>query len=185
MNTSTTSQKWPISSSIPVFGLFSFIVVYLFSLAFLNSVSPEIRNNLPLQTGELNGQQIVSLLSINAGIAAALAGMHFWGLLIVLPWKWLQAQHWSMTALFGGLVGLIEIVCTSALMWIGFTIILIAITQPPIATAIQVLALLPISSVGLGIFTLAIVAVASKGTVFLVGIAAGTVFALLARRLFS
>ena len=147
---------------------------------------PRVLEPPPLrEPGELSGPQVVSLLSLSASVSAALVGMLCWGLLMVRPWRWLQTQHWSMTALLGSLISLIEIISTSSLMWVVYIFFILAITRPPSDPASSVFVLLPLGSLGLGIVTLAVVAVTSKGLVFFGGIAAGMGFALLARRIFS
>ncbi|TMC22345.1 MAG: hypothetical protein E6J34_06450 [Chloroflexi bacterium] len=186
MRVPATSRRWPLSFSIPTFGLFSFCVAFFFSFAFLNFLSPQDWKDLsPTKAGELSGPQIVSFLSLSAGMAAAGSGMLLWGLLIVLPWKWLQTKAQGMTVLFGSLIGLIEILCTSCIMWVIYVLLILFILPPSSDTANTLLALLPSGSLGLGIFTLVIVSFASKGIVFLVGIGTSLFFALLARRIFS
>jgi hypothetical protein len=179
----------PISrrfTSIPIFGLFSLFVVSFFSLAFLIFSHPEAWKDLPSrEVGELSGLQVILVLSLSAGVAAAGSGMLLWRLLILLPWQWLQTRSWGFTALFGGFVGLIEIICTSWLMWIIYILFLLLIVPASHDITSQLLPLLPLGTLGLGIFTLVIVSVGSKGVVFLVGIGASMSFALIARRIFS
>jgi hypothetical protein len=77
---------------------------------------------------------------------AAFAGMLAWRFLMVPRWRWLQMQHWSLTALFGSLISLIEIISTSCLMWIIYVFFLLLLTYPPIEDAIHVLLILPLGS---------------------------------------
>lgn len=169
--------------SIPLFGLFSFLVVFIFSLAFLSFLQPEAWKDPPLrQAGELSGQQVVFFLSLSASIAAALSGMLVWTLLIVLPWQWLTVKSSRITALFGSLIGLIEIISTACLMWMVYDFFLLATLPPPdISTLLTVFN--PLAIIVLGIFTLAIVIIESKGIIFLVAIVASMLFTLLARRI--
>ena len=184
MSVTLPSRRWPLFLSIPIFGLVSFIVVFFFSIAYLTIVFPDTGNNLPMETGELSGWQVSLFLSLSASLSATLVGMLSWGLLIVRPWRWLQTQHWRMTALFGGLIGLIEIIVTSCLMWVVYVSFLFFLTQHS-GESVNVIILLVPGSIGLGIITLAILASTSKGLVFLGGAAAGIGCALLARRIFS
>jgi hypothetical protein len=185
MGVTLPSRRWPLFMSIPIFGLFSLIVVFFFSLAYLNIAFPDPGNGLPTEPGDLSGAQVAFLFPLSAGLSAALAGMLSWGLLMVLRWRWLQTQHWSVTALFGGLIGLIEIISTFCMMWVIYTFFLLLLTQPPIDQAIRLLVILPLGSIGLAVFTLGILAYTTKGLVFLGGIIVGMGFALLARRIFS
>jgi hypothetical protein len=117
-------------------------------------------------------------------MAAALSGMFFWGLLIVRPWQWLQTKFWGITALFGSLIGLLEIICTSWLMWVFYVLFLLFILPPSSDIIHHLPAHFLLAILGLGIFTLIVVSTGSKGVIFLVGIGAGIFFALLARRIF-
>lgn len=185
MDVTLPSRRWPLSLSIPIFGLFSFIVVFFFSLAFLNIAFPDPGSSLPVGPGELSGAQVAFLFSLSAGLSSAIAGMLAWRFLIVSRWQWLQVQHWSIMALFGSLIGLIEIVATSYLMWIIYVFFLLLLTQPPIDQAISLLVILPFGSIGLAVFALVILAYTTKGLVFFGGTIVGMGFALIARRVFS
>lgn len=172
--------------AIPAFGLFSLIVVFFFSLAFLSFSHPEVWKDLsPTEAGELSGPQGVLLLSLSAGMAAALSGMLSWGLLITLPWQWLRTRSWRMMALFGGLIGLIEIIWTSWLMWIIYLFLFSLIIRPSFSDIMQLLPLIPLGIPGMVIFTVVVVSFGSKGSVFLIAIGAGMFSALLARLILS
>ena len=185
MGITLPSRRWPLFLSIPTFGFFSFIVVFSFSLAFLNIVFPGLGNSLPTEAGDLSMSQGNFFLALSAGLSAAQVGMLSWGFLVVRSWRWLQMQHWSMAALFGGLIGLIEIICISCLMWVIFIFFLFFLIPYSINDIIHILLILPLTSIAFGIFTLIILAVTTKGLVFLGGIAVGMGFALLARRVFG
>lgn len=179
MNIPLTSRRF---LSIPAFGLFSLVVVFFFALAFLSFSQPEIWKDLsPTDAGDLSGPQSALLLSLSAGVSAALWGMIFWGLLITLPWEWLRTRSWRMTALFGSLIGLIEIIWTSWFMWIIYLLLFFLIIQPSSGIASQLFPLLPLGILGMGFFTVVVVSFASKGSVFLIAIGAGMFCALLAR----
>jgi hypothetical protein len=193
MSVTTPTRRRPLLLSIPAFGLFSFTVVFFFTLVYLNVAFPDTSNNLPAETGELSGWLVASLISLSAGMSAALSGMLSWGFLIVRPWQWLQTRHWGVTALFGVLIGLIEIIFTSFQTWLtSFFLLLLFLflfSGPPpgfsIGHSLLLLLLAPLGCIWLAFITLVILAVTTKGLVFLGGVAAGAMFALLARRVFS
>jgi hypothetical protein len=185
MGVTLPSRRCPLFLSIPTFGLFSFIVVFSFSLAYLKITFPDTGNSLPMEAGDLSASQGYFFLSLSAGLSAAIAGILAWRFLMVPRWQWLQMQHWSIAALLGSLIGLIEIISTSYLMWIIYIFFLLLFTQPPIDQAIRLLVILPFGSIGLAVLTLAILAFTTKGLVFFAGTIVGIGFALLARRIFS
>lgn len=187
MGVTLPSRRWPLFLSIPAFGLFSLIVVFLFSLTYLHVAFPDpgISLHLPTEPGTLSGAQVAFLVALSAGLSAAITGMLAWGLLMVPRWRWLQEQHWSITALFGGLISMIEIISTSCMMWVVYVFFLLLLTQPPIDQAIRLLVILPFGSISLGVFTLVILAYTTKGLIFFGGIVVGMGFAVLARRVFS
>jgi hypothetical protein len=180
-----SSRRWPLSFSTPVFGLFSALVAFLFSYVYLTFLfHVNLNETSPTDVSDLSERQVFSLMLLCVSVAAALCGMLFWRLLMLSSWRWLATKPWSMTALFGSLVGLLEIICTPSLMWLFYESLVFFLTRPS-SVAPHDLAILFPGTLLLGLFSVFFVIYTSKGFVLLIGIGASVFFALLARRIFS